>query len=236
MALYKRGRWNILPEELNEDALDGQYDKVATWLESIALALSAGDSEVAALDKSLAETDNVVLAAATIHAIYGIQEGLTLSEALKSFAIGRWSLLMNLIELGLVSGKLDVVLKQAAFNLRAESQEEGNIPAESPIASLGDWLVFYTLAVMADAGYPIMKALCLMKDRFSRDDQASRERLWQVTKVYLLIKDGYILSEALDETGFSPAIVDGAREGERNGNLDVAFARWTGYEPTQHTA
>lgn len=236
MALYKRGRWNISPEELDQDVLDLQHDEIAAWLQSIAGALSAGDSEVAALDKSLEKTDNVVLAAATIHAIYGIEEGFSLSAALRSFGRSRL-LLVDLIELGLASGKLDVVLRQAASKIRAESQETTTLPAELPISCVEEWLVFYSLAVMADAGYPVLKALGLMKDRFSRSSPVSRDLMWRVTKMYLLIRDsGYIRSEALDETGFSPAIVDGAREGERNGNLDVAFARWTGYEPTQCTA
>ena len=133
MALYKRGRWNISPEELDQDVLDLQHDEIAAWLESIAGALSAGDSEVAALDQSLEKTDNVVLAAATIHAIYGIEEGFSLSAALRSFGTSRL-FLVDLIELGLASGKLDVVLRQAASKIRAESQETTTLPAESPIS------------------------------------------------------------------------------------------------------
>lgn len=237
MALYQRGRWKITLGDLNDSSLGASHDQVAGWLECIAHALSAGDEEVEALDKSLDQIDNVILAAATIHAIYGMREGLPLSAALKSFGIGQWLVLVDLIEVGLASGKLDVVLRQAASNIRAESEEMGPIPAESPISCREEWIVFYSLAVMADAGHSILKALGLMKDSFSRSNRASSELMWRVTEMYLLItKQGYIMSEALEATGFSPDIVAAAREAEGKGDLDVAFARWTGYVPTEYAA
>jgi len=111
------------------------------------------------------------------------------------------------------------------------------IPDESPISSVEEWLVFYSLAVMLDAGHSFLMALGLMKDTFSRSTPRQRELMWRVTRMYLLItRQGYIMSEALEATGFSSAIVDGAREGEQNGNLDVVLARWAGYVPTEHAA
>ena len=237
MALYQRGKWKITLADLDDAYPGAEPDEVAVWLENIAHALSAGDSEVEALEKSLDQIDNVILAAATIHAIYGMREGLTLSVALMSFGIGHWLVIADYIELGIASGKLDVALRQAVSGIRAESEGATTIPVGSPVSCMEEWFVFYSLALMADAGYPILKTLGLMKDRFSRSFPTTRDLLWQVTKMYFLISNsGYILSEALEATGFSPAIVAAAREAEGNGDLDVAFARWTGYVPTEYAA
>jgi len=237
MALYQRGRWKIELADLDDPSLDVRLEETTQWLECIADALSAGDKEVEALDKTLEQIDNVILAAATIHAIYGINEGLPLSAALKSFGMDQWRVRVDLIEVGLASGKLGVVLRQAASNTRAQSEGTTTIPAGSPLSCWEEWMVFYSLAVMTDAGHSILKTLGLMKDTFSRSTPLQRDMQWRVTQMYLLIiKDGFIMSEALEATGFSSAIVQAAREAEGKGDLDVAFARWTGYVPTEYAA
>lgn len=224
--LYEFGKWRITAEDLvSRNAPNPSGEELAKWCYAIANGIGTGEGEIDTLTKAVDQVDNVILAALTIHTVGCLKEGLSLADGLASFDPFVHSGLVNMVKAGLAAQRLDNSLRTTAKMMLNELE----VPRGSPISNSFDFVLFYAIKVIFDAGHPILKPLKLIRDEFSRSGRGWEGLCWQATQMYQLISgQGYNLSQALQAAGFTVDLVAEVRRGEEEGNLEAAFERLVG--------
>lgn len=198
--------------------------EIAQWLDLFSQGISNGVPILDVLFELAQATDNLLLKILSIEIVEALYKGETCAIPVRDFLWVELNLEAFLIDVGEETGELDTVLALAAKLRRGKTIASESCPLK------GDKYLntFYCLAILLDAGLPILRCLKILeRDYLATGIAKDKVIAMELNKVCDEIETGSTLSEAMAKVAtFGVAAVHAIAMGEQQGNLEVVLKGW----------